>query len=154
MDTLLTAPTPAEILEKQRLAELEYDRRRACIDLLVLAYHEGYVSLETVCRQAKDVLATSETTDRGRWLAYGSMLDWALSKTPPDDVRKAKLHTVPDSMAEAVRAVVRNIAEKEGLRTKSNAADEKTRFERAQEVFGELGLTFTVSSILKCCGHK
>ncbi|MFL9916413.1 hypothetical protein PQR75_13680 [Paraburkholderia fungorum] len=151
-DTLLTAPTPPEVLEKARLLEIDDDRKRAMIEAFVAAYHAGDIDLNTLCKLARRVVELLPAERRRHW--YGAMLDAALQSEPRRTARTGRAGLIPDSMKTIVRNVTAMIAERENLPTKARACGTATRYERAEQAFAECGAHFTASAIKHCCEER
>jgi hypothetical protein len=151
-DTLLTAPTSPEVLEKERLREIEDDRKRALIEAFVAAYHAGDIDLNTLCKLARRVVELLPAERRRHW--YGAMLDAALQSEPRQTARTGRAGLIPDSMKTIVRNVTAMIAERENLPTKPRASGTATRYERAEAVFAECGAHFTASAIKHVCEER
>jgi hypothetical protein len=136
-ETLLTAPSPPEIVAEMRRKEEMVERARILVlDVWLEAYKAGELTLEKLCRKSRQALIRIPVGHRER--ALGQMLDAALVANVPPRTRGNKGE--PSALKALTKGLVTIASEEYGHALSRDAKEKTTAFARVAEILTDLGV--------------
>jgi hypothetical protein len=138
--TLLTAPLSAEAeAENRRRKEIAEKAGFLVFDIWLESYSSGEITLEKLCRNARQALLRVSEPSRQR--ALGAMLEQALKADPPKRGRGNKGE--PVALKNAAVQLARIAHDEHGHPLSRSSTTTQNAFERAASILADLGVGVT-----------